>query len=135
VFDDRGAVFSIEAVLAATLLISVLALLLMRQPVTANDDSGIICDDVLNVLLYRGNTPAHPSLQGAFSSQTSWAVDSSDIDADVRSTLPSGTGYMLCSPYGDIGNDVPEGAKAYVRPFVVYGDTGVLEGRLVIWRM
>lgn len=137
--NDEGAVHMLEAILAAVLLLSTLAFMNASIHVPASggyDSLSPLTEDILNVVAYRDNTVADPSLSHVMSSPDEWMVDATVLGECIESMLPAGDHYYLRSPYGDLGNRPPDHADVYALPFMVYceGEDKMEECELIIWR-
>lgn len=136
--DDRGAVHLIEAALAAAMVMAALFYVNTMAPSPASERSrGLedVSSDLLNVLLFRGNSMEHPSLSFTLSSRAQWRESSDELYPDVLHMLPPGTYCYVETPYGTIGQRPAAGAALYVRPFIACDDTGeMLDCKLTLWR-
>lgn len=136
--DDQGAVHLIEAALAAAMVMAALFYVDAMAPSPAAGHSGSLEDlssDLLNVLLFRGSSLEHPSLEFTLSSPAQWRESSADICQDIPYMLPPGTYCYIDTPYGTIGQRPAPGAALYVRPFIVCNDDGdMLDCKLTLWR-
>ncbi len=136
---DTGAIYTAEAAVAAILLISTLAAIMYVQPGNpgqSTEDLRTISSDLLNILEYRSNLPAHPSLAHVISSQADWGAKAPVLEADIRSVLPPGTRFYMTTPVGSIGDVPPDYAQKYVRPFEAFmtETNTIVECKLTIWR-
>jgi len=135
---DDGGVFTVEALLAALLVLSAVACLgsASAQPQRAANDLGLLASDLLHVLEYRGNAPGHPDLASALASPDAWAERSEDLARDMRSMMPPGVRCFLSTPYGDLGDLPPGSAQTALLPFEAFRrDTGTaIPCRLILWR-
>jgi hypothetical protein len=106
------------------------------NPGQTPEDLRTLSSDLLNMLEYRSNLPAHPDLAHVISSQADWEAKAPVLDADIRSMLPAGTRYCITTPAGSIGDEPPDYAPKYVRPFEAFmTDTNtIVECKLIIWR-
>ncbi len=137
--DPDGALYTIEALFAGLLIISVLACV-NSIPVTAgpdqHDDLKLMSADLLRVLMYAEGDLAHPGLAQVLSSQTAWVEQSPAIAAGLQGFTPAGYRAYLRTPYGDAGDSPPDKVAMSIRPFLAYRqETGeMIECSLVIWR-
>jgi len=59
-----------------------------------------VSSDLLNVLLFRGNSLEHPSLGFTLSSGAQWRESSDELYSDILRMLPPGTYCYVETPYG-----------------------------------
>lgn len=137
VHDDAGAVYLIEAALAAVAVIGVLCYVNSLAPATAGGPDGLaaMSSDLLNVIEFRPASLEHPSLGLAAASAARWNESSDELYADILHMLPPGTYCYLETPYGTTGVRPADGADMYARPFIASGEGGaMLDCRLTLWR-
>jgi len=137
--EPDGALYTIEAVFAGLVIISMLAYVNSIPAVASpdqHDDLKLMSADLLHVLMYAGGDLAHPGLARALSSQTAWAEHSLALGAELRGFMPAGYRAYLHTPYGDTGDCPPDDVAMSIRPFLAYGqDTGeMVECSLIVWR-
>ena len=137
--SDRGAIYTAEAAFAAILLLATLAGIMYVQPGDPGqcpEDLRILSSDLLNILEYRSNLPAHPNLAYVICSQADWKAKAPVLDEDVRSMLPAGTRFYMTTPAGSIGDAPPDYAPKYVRPFEAFAreTNTIVECKLILWR-
>ena len=135
---DEGGLFTVEALLAALLVLSAVASLGLAsaQPQPAPEDLGLLSGDLLHVLEYRSNAPGHPDLASVLASPDAWAERAGDLEKDMQGMMPPGVRCFLSTPYGDLGDLPPGRAQTSYLPFEAYRlDTGTaIPCRLVLWR-
>jgi hypothetical protein len=139
--DREGAMYMIEAIIGAVLLLSCMACLSSMPQGFARgsgDDSDlrVMSADLLCILEYRDNRPGHPGLAQALSTPGAWLEHSSPIESDISGLLPPDVRGCLVTPYGVTGDFPPDGAAMYVRPFLGWRmDTHeAISCKLIVWR-
>jgi hypothetical protein len=126
-----------EALLTSFILIAALAFLSCLS-LPQNEEDGrlrVLSNDILSIVSHRHHTDGHPALEKCLESDESWDIYSENLDNDIRKMLPEGIRYHLSTPYGDIGDRVPDGAEAYHDWFQAYSadNNEAIEGRITLW--
>jgi hypothetical protein len=136
---DDGVIHMLEAIMASVLVVAALFYVnssVVMPPADKQEELGILSSDLVNVLMYRDNSLAHPDLGFALSSGSQWNDSKDALGSDLESMLPDGVYYYLATPYGELGNKPANGVKTFSRPFLAYGGgTRILDCKLVLWRL